>query len=191
MSKLYSMRQHDLNRFHKKYRIAASGCWEWHGRLNQCGYGVFVVGHSRAYLAHRVVYAHLFGELKPKQCVLHKCDNRRCVNPAHLWVGTQADNVRDMIAKKRHKPRTPQHGEDNPMAKLTAAQVAEIRRRYRPRKITLAMLGEEFGVSQATISMIVNSKRWRRNGAEAGSKRCSPMKPGLKKWSEHDRRTTE
>lgn len=71
-----------------------TGCWEWSGRLNSDGYGM--IGHKRA---HRQSYMHHKGD-PGGLFVCHKCDNRKCINPDHLFLGTQSDNMRDMAVKK-------------------------------------------------------------------------------------------
>ena len=149
------MNEHNLARFLSKVDThAPSGCWRWTARTNRHGYGLFVIGHSKAHLAHRVSYEHWKGPFPKEKKVLHSCDNPACVNPEHLSVGTQGDNVRDMVQKGRNMS-IPKPGESNPQSKLTAAQVAEIRTKYKPRKITLKVLAEEYGVCEANISMIV------------------------------------
>jgi HNH endonuclease len=89
--------------------------------------------------------------------VLHTCDNGKCLNPRHLFVGTKRDNARDMVNKGRdYRPDT--RGERQPLAKLAAADVRAIRRRWPgERQIELA---REFGVSRATICLIVHRKNW-------------------------------
>ena len=80
---------------------APGACWEWDGARFPTGYGMFAPAHGWTVPAHRWLLEHLtapLGEL----CALHKCDNRACVRPSHLWVGTKRDNAHDMIAKGRH-----------------------------------------------------------------------------------------
>lgn len=149
--------EHNLARFHKKYVVSENGCWEWTGRLNADGYGVFVIGHSKTFLAHRVSFEHFNGALGSLKS-LHKCDNPKCVNPEHLFSGTQADNIADMVAKRRNRS-IPKHGESNPAYVLTDAQVMEIKSKYIPRKVTLKQLSVEYGVSESLLSMILNGKR--------------------------------
>lgn len=77
----------------------ADVCWEWTGAKDSHGYGVFRVG-SQLIGAHRIAFALAF-DRPGKLCVLHACDNRACVNPLHLWLGTHGDNLRDCYAKGR------------------------------------------------------------------------------------------
>lgn len=77
------------------------GCWIWSGALRQDGYGVVKI-HGKQIRAHRLIYQNLVGEIPEHLQVLHRCDVRRCVNPAHLFLGTDADNHRDKTAKGRH-----------------------------------------------------------------------------------------
>lgn len=80
--------------------IKTDSCWNWTGSLNNKGYGQFQAGYGSV-LAHRVSWYFAHGE-HPTLCVLHHCDNPRCVRPDHLFLGTKADNNRDMCAKGRH-----------------------------------------------------------------------------------------
>jgi len=78
----------------------ATGCWNWTRHVGKNGYAWFRQdGHGHA---HRWAYARFCGPIPPGLWVLHSCDNRRCVNPAHLFLGTNGDNIRDMVAKGRH-----------------------------------------------------------------------------------------
>ncbi len=103
----------------------ATGCWEFQGYCVN-GYGRLSREGKRVY-AHRAVWEIVFGEIPPVLCVLHTCDNPPCCNPAHLWLGTHAENMEDKQAKGRgNQP----HGETNGQAKLTEPEVREIRHRY-------------------------------------------------------------
>jgi hypothetical protein len=109
-----------LERFMSKIKFFAhDGCWEWTGHLNNKGYGSFKVNGKRC-MPHRFSFfiANTIGESDLLVC--HKCDNPRCVNPEHLFLGTQSDNLRDCVLKKRHKesrkthcPRGHDYNEEN------------------------------------------------------------------------------
>jgi DNA-binding transcriptional regulator YiaG len=142
-------------RFWGKVRKGA-GCWEWTASVNGHGYGQIMTrenGRRRLLLAHRVSYLWHKGD-PGEMCVMHTCDNRKCVNPEHLTLGTRADNQRDMARKGRSA-----RGERGGHARLTAPAVAEIRR-LRSSGVGQADLAARFGVSQPTISDIEHRRTW-------------------------------
>jgi len=151
----------DSDRFWSKVDQSASvtECWPWMGARHRAGYGAFGVRHQRADYAHRVAWRLTYGEIPAGLQVLHLCDNPPCVNPAHLILGTQLANIRDMDAKGR-RINAPQLGERNGNAKLTAETVREIRRRRaagEPRKAVAAA----FGVSESAVKQAINGRTWR------------------------------
>lgn len=87
----------------------SDSCWEWIAALNEKGYGVFGVG-KQTDKAHRIAWRLLIGEIPKRLFVCHKCDNPKCVRPNHLFLGTNHDNVKDMIAKGRNSPPPPMAG---------------------------------------------------------------------------------
>lgn len=116
---------------------------------------------ERCQRAHRVSYEMSYGPIRDGLWVLHRCDNPPCVRPTHLFLGTRTDNVRDMVAKGRHKtPFAAYRGENHPMAKLTEAGVLEIRARAAAGE-KRSSLCEAFGLSQAAIAHAITGRHWK------------------------------
>lgn len=146
--------------------------WLWQAGLVR-GYGEFHINRKNV-RAHRFIYRMTYGEILPGLHVCHRCDVPTCVNPQHLWLGTNADNMRDAIAKGRAHLRTsglqkklyadhPEYvrrGEKVPSAKLTDTQVLAIRRAYQHGQ-TQRSLARQFGVSHPTIHHIIHRRAWR------------------------------
>lgn len=132
-------------------------CWLWTSTRDNKGYGVFGEG-GKTLKAHRRAYELANGPIPNGLCVCHSCDNPPCVNPAHLWAGTLADNNHDMYAKGR---RPPVIGERHGHARLTEEKVREIRRSYQGRRGEQRELGRRFGVCQQTIQSIVARETWK------------------------------
>lgn len=130
-----------------------NGCWEWMGAHHAAGYGLLYIGDSMK-LTHRYSYELHWGEIPPGVFVCHHCDNPSCVNPAHLFLGNHDDNMADMTSKGRQN-----HGKGS--AKLTEAQVSEIRRAYERGSITHKELAAKYGVTREAISNIIQRRNWR------------------------------
>lgn len=144
----------DINRFWSKVDMSRD-CWEWTGGKYKDGYGRFFI-NGVGTRSHRVVWVITNDSIPDGLCVLHKCDNVGCVNPSHLFVGSQLDNMRDMIAKKRNRGCTLPHM--NTRSKLAGDQVDEIRKIGRTK--TLKELSSIYGVSDTQISRILRHKCW-------------------------------
>ena len=145
-----------LERFMEKVREEPNtGCWLWAGMLVPDGYGSLLIAKNKRRGAHRVAWNLFRGEIPGGYLVCHKCDIRNCVNPDHLFLGTPADNSRDMVEKNRHP-----FGEKNYASKLTSSQVSRIKELLAAgtprRKIAAA-----FGVCRVTISDIYRGKSWK------------------------------
>lgn len=142
-------------------RIEREGdCWLWTGPTVNTGYGT-VSRYRRHILAHRFAYELTHGPIPEGMKVCHTCDHIRCINPAHLFTGTQKDNVDDMIAKGRaagwakDHPRGSAHGR----AKINEDQVREIRVQ-RARGIPRATVAATFGISMVSVDKIVYHETW-------------------------------
>ena len=127
-------------------------CWLWTAGSAGEGYGIF--DHVRA---HRWAFQETNGPVPVGQCILHRCDTRRCVRPAHLFLGSRLDNVRDMDAKGR---RTVLRGADNGRSKLTGDQVEDIR--CNRENNTRLELARRHGVSKSTIDAVLTNKPGRK-----------------------------
>lgn len=137
-------------------------CWEWQGSRHPFGYGQSYFTKPVTALAHRVAWIIEHGAITSNQFVCHRCDNPPCVNPTHLFLGTQLDNMRDMNAKGRHPHNPAWHpmGGKNPRAKLTDNQVVEARRRYGCGGVSKSQLAREYGVSSTMMAWIILQKHW-------------------------------
>lgn len=129
-------------------------CWAWRGKIHSQGYGVFTYRGDEIY-AHRFSYEYYFGEIPDGLHVLHKCDNPPCCKPEHLFLGTNADNVADAVAKNRNV-----RGERVGTAKLTADMVARIKLELLVGKASRRLLGQQYGVSERAIAKIASGETW-------------------------------
>lgn len=132
-------------------RDTDEACWFWTGSIDSHGYGRFSVG-GMSRLAHRVIYELATGEAIDGALICHTCDERRCVNPAHLYRGTPADNMRDMVERGRDRRRG--------NAKLTETQVREIRQMAETGH-TQREIAAWFGVTQPAIGYVLRRATWK------------------------------
>lgn len=142
-----------------------SGCCLWERFVDHSGYGRVGAVWTREAFAHRVSWELARGPIPSGMKVLHRCDVPGCVNPDHLFLGTQADNVADMIAKGRSRPPAPRLGSANVCARLNEDQVWAIRELLRHKVFSQRAIAEDFGVGAMTISRIANNQTWRHVNA--------------------------
>lgn len=148
------------------------GCWEWTASTSRNGYGIFWLPNPRRmHCAHRVSWIIENGPIQDGMFVCHKCDNPRCVRPDHLFLGTAADNVHDMIEKGRQvwpgaprgnkngmrlHPESARRGESNHNSKITTEIVRTIRSSSEP----ASALAKRYGVTKANITLIRRREAW-------------------------------
>lgn len=153
----------DVERFWSK--VDRSGgpdaCWEWQGRRTDFGHGLFdYAGGEKNTGAHRVVWIITNGDVPDGLGVLHSCDNPHCCNPVHLFLGTQADNNRDMWNKGRGNATGP-IGERAPQSILTEQLVMEIRQRYVDTDMPLGRMAREYGITRKGLILAINGTNWK------------------------------
>lgn len=152
------MRRPLLERFEAKVSPEpTSGCWLWTAYLMPNGYGLIGRGGSGEGMeyAHRAAWMLYRGPVPAGRFVCHRCDNRACVNPDHLFLGTHADNMRDMSSKRRSAV-----GSRNGQARLSPQSASEARR-MKSSGIPQAQIARALGVSPMTISRLVRGQSWR------------------------------
>lgn len=139
---------------HKVFK--KKGCWPWQAYCHEQGYGLIKINGS-LYKAHRIAY-YLFHNIDPlKLNVLHSCDNPRCCNPTHLFLGTQDDNNQDKMNKGRFIPN---FGENNGMSKVTKEIVNQMRFK-KALGATIDELAKEFNVDRTTCAKICRYQTWK------------------------------
>lgn len=150
-------------RFEEKVDRSAGpdGCHLWTACLNEAGYGRFNPGgRVQPVKAHRWAYIQAHGPIPDGLEVCHSCDTPACVNVRHLWLGTHRQNMQDMAAKGRASTLV-MRGADCGAAKLTDADVLEIRRLWAERAANQHQIAAKFGVTNTNVSMIVRGQTWR------------------------------
>ena len=151
------MNQEIVNRFWNFVgNTDANECWLWTGNLSTHFGQARMFYKNKTLLAYRVSYEIHHGEIPKGLIIRHLCDNPSCVNPEHLTLGTQKDNVHDMIERGRAKYPPKKSGEHHARAKLNQEQVNEIRQSQE----SGIVLAKKFNVSPACISVIRNNKKW-------------------------------
>lgn len=149
------MKQTTLERFNSKYiKNVYTECWEWNAYKDRDGYGVFQL-NQYPIQAHRASWLLNKGDIPLKTLVCHTCDNPSCVNPKHLFLGNNSDNMQDMLQKGRDNFAV---GEQVGTSKLTEHQVKYIKKN---KQYTGVELAQEFGVTKSLISAIRKNKCWK------------------------------
>lgn len=145
-------KQSTVDRFWNKVDRSngSESCWTWTAALGSTGYGAFAPHGTKTYKAHRIAWILQFGSIPNGMFVCHRCDNRRCCNPLHFFLGTNADNQRDSAMKGRRR------GEKANNVKLTESIVAEIRSASGVQR----EIGARFGIAQTHVSRIKAGLRW-------------------------------
>lgn len=149
--------QDALSRFSEKVMpVPESGCWIWIASLRSDGYGMFSLGERQRapVAAHRISYEMHRGSIPPGAFVCHRCDTRCCVNPGHLFLGTNVTNMRDMVAKQRST-----RGSRHPNAKLSERDIRPIRKRLAAGE-TMPSIARDFQASWRAIANIKYGHTW-------------------------------
>ena len=150
----------DISRFWNKVDVLGpKQCWPWRA-AKLWGYGAFgimlPVQKQMICRAHRVMWRIVYGPIPPRQCVLHSCDNPRCVNPSHLFLGLPKDNVQDRDRKARNVKGS-KHG----AARLTENDVFCIRGTYKRGEVSQQQLADNYKVTRAAISLVIRHRTWK------------------------------
>jgi hypothetical protein len=169
-----------LERFHEKY-IKNKNCWEWIGTKIKSGYGQ-IAAKGKLILSHLFSYELYYGEFNKKLHVLHKCDNPSCVNPDHLFLGTDRDNSldcrlkgRDTCFKKGQKSLVDNRGSKSGKAKLNEEKVKDIKYRLQSNE-TIASIARFYCISSSIISGIKHGYRWSHVQGLRRERHCMEIK---------------
>jgi len=138
--------------------LSDNDCWNWELTVNDGGYGQTTKAEFGTSAAHRIAWQYTNGKLDSPIFVLHKCDNPKCCNPKHLYLGTHRDNMDDMVNRNRRKGKG--CGAANGRAKLTQEQAEEIREHYKKCKISQEKIAGWYGISQRAVSAIIRNERY-------------------------------
>lgn len=141
------------SRLDESYQVN-NECWEWKGYIGKSGYGSTTY-RSKSILAHRLSWMIYKGDLPKDLDVCHTCDNRKCINPSHLFLGTAHDNILDCFLKKRKSHM----GEKHPRAKMTENNVVNIFD-LRRKGWTHQEIADKFNIKQGTVSNILHRRLW-------------------------------
>jgi hypothetical protein len=151
-------------------------CWDWKRKISKTGYGQITI-NSKYCSVHRESYKFFKGEIPLGNQVCHSCDNKKCINPEHLWVGTQKENIQDAknknrladqrgrkhsketLEKLKLRPHSDRRGEKHHLRKLNEKDIFKIRDLLK-NGYTQKQIGEMYEVNQSTICQIKNGKRW-------------------------------
>lgn len=136
--------------------VPEAGCWLWDRHHHRQGYG-WVRHEGRLLLAHRASYEAFNGSIPPGLKVLHRCDTPECVNPSHLFLGTQRDNVADMHAKGRDRKS---RGEAHGRARLKEDDIRKIRARRASGEILIS-IGADYGINASYVKKICDGDLWK------------------------------
>jgi len=142
----------------KHIRVTASGCWEWVGRVDEDGYGR-IEYEGKDQPASRVMWIVCKGPIPADVLVCHTCDNPPCINPDHLFLGSNAENTADSVAKGRRKGIN--LGESNNMTSLTDEVVRQIRSEEAS-GVTQIEIARKRGIPKVTVHNVVRRKTWKR-----------------------------